>query len=158
MPDKVPSFLLLPAEIRNQMYGYVWSDNSVTFAVTHRHIIRPISDSGEQSATVDSLSNRGVDKNKYTEIGPLRYEGRILEDGPLVFIHTQRELRPSTQTGILNTCRQTYTEAVAVFYRESYCCYNLLKSLPDHMNNLELTSDSAPADPTLWHLYEVKNP
>lgn len=97
-----------------------------------------------------------MDEDKYTEMG--RYEGRILEDGPLVFIHTQRELRPSTQTGILNTCRQTYTEAVAVFYRESYCCYNLLKSLPDHINNLELTSDSAPADPTLWHLYEVKNP
>lgn len=158
MPDKVPSFLLLPAEIRNQIYGHVWSDNSVIFTVTHRPTLRPISDSVELSATEDSLSNRGVDKDEYTEMGRPRYEGRILEDGPLVFIHTQREWNPSTQTGILSTCRQTYTEAAGVFYGESYCCYNLWESLPDHMTNLELTSDSAPADPTLWHLYEVKKP
>ncbi len=156
MSHTAPSFLLLPAKIRNQIYNYVWSDETVTFTLTHRQFLHPIDDSSEILATEDSSSDEDVEEDFYRKV---RCKGSILKDGPLVFIHTRTHFRPSTQTGIRGTCRQIYKETVAVFYGRSYFFYNLWESLPTHMRDPRPKGDSAaPAKPTLWHLYEAKKP
>lgn len=130
MPDTVLSLLLLPAEIRTKIYDYIWSDNSVTFTVTHQPTHKPAS-----------------------------YSSGIVVDGPLVFIHTRSDLRPSTQTGILSACRQIYKETVVIFYSKSYFFYIPWESLRYHMKNIpRKVASAAPANPFRWHWYKVKKP
>ncbi len=63
MSHTAPSFLLLPAKIRNQIYNYVWSGETVTFTLTHRQFLHPIDDPSEILATEDSSSDEDVEED-----------------------------------------------------------------------------------------------
>ena len=98
-------FLLLPAELRIKIYGYIWSDSKTMFNVTHSIDLAP--DTG--------MNNHFGAINAVHREGKLVNEERFIERGPLVFAHRLATPRASTRTGILETCRQVYNEAAQLF-------------------------------------------
>ena len=113
MPNVVPTLLVLPAEIRNKIYGYLWSDNAIVLNFTIRPRISPLRRTLKYS----------LERADYERI----------EAGSLIFSHRSCDARPTAQIGILGTCRQIYNEALGFFREKKYFHYIFWNNLPHHM-------------------------
>lgn len=110
------SSCILPSEIRNEIYGYLWCDVKVQIDISH---MPEDADLNHGPATVDD------DKTKQ----PLqclkfeRTEQHPVDKRPLIFIG-KKHSRQLVHTAILRTCRQIYSEAIPFLYERIGLCYS----------------------------------
>lgn len=147
------SFLSLPAEIRNQIYGYIRDGKAVVFNVTCQPRFLSQGSIMVQEKSFPNKSKTSSQQANCDDAAPATVDHTLVF---IKFIYSPRLER----LDILRTCRQIHREAVAFLYDNSCVIYHPWESLPLSMTRIggHLNGFSplpVKNSPNMWH---VNNP